>query len=279
MASALGATEKTSNSNDEMQMPIVHLTTPMTLETGTKINVSCSSAIRLELNTGCDVTIVATTPVTLTASQKATLSPTAALGADFADGWNQLPEEIRIHILKFNLTPDRGSIRSEKSTKQFTLDGQLFAHLAMGSEIARLSSHTFYSLNTFQIQAKITKDWMMDFWLPPLIVRPLIKKIRIIVGFDEEYWVILRKFATGSLGFVNLKHVRVDFTWKFSPQDAFEEFVEESRDGLSEIAFPCAGRVEFISKPGTDTLQILGDCDLTSKITESYIDQLITFAN
>jgi hypothetical protein len=49
-----------------------------------------------------------------------------------------------------------------------------------------------------------------------------------MVGFDGEYWIMLQNSPPGFLGLSNLK---------CSPQDEFEDFVEDSGDGLLEIDF------------------------------------------
>jgi hypothetical protein len=190
----------TRPSNVQNESAVISFTTPMTIKASANILVTCSCPIKAFVSLRRHILVTATTPTLLTAPTTMRLEQADDLGTDFARGWEKLPEEIKLHILSYNLDLNGSGIYYDAKTSCYTSQDRLSSHLAMGPEIARLAYGIFYKRNKFALEADVGSD-NGRLWLPSLVIRPLITKVCLKVGFDQFYWRLLQELADKSLGF------------------------------------------------------------------------------
>jgi hypothetical protein len=133
----------------EADVSVVHLTSQTTFKEGDSILVTCDKMVKIELSSEFHTLVSATFPTTIAAPGKFTISPTGCLGAEFARLWNNLPMELKDHILGFNLVTEN----PYKSHIQFyghpDKHKMVLRHFAMGADIAPLAQRIFYEHNNF----------------------------------------------------------------------------------------------------------------------------------
>jgi hypothetical protein len=139
------------------------------------------------------------------------IEPAEQLGPAFARGWRKLPDELRLEVLVDNLV-SADPIR--RTADGFTMRQTLYNYLAMGPEIARLAHDTFYRENSFEFRPSRRCGLIMiaqPFILPPQPLRPLIKRMTLVVDIDERDWDKLEHFSKSGWGFTNVIEITIKF--------------------------------------------------------------------
>jgi hypothetical protein len=135
----------------EAELSIVHLTSPMTFMKGGSILVTCDKMVKIELSPEFHTLVSATFPTTIAAPGKFTISPTGCLGPEFARLWNNLPMELKDHILGFNLVTENPCTSHIQFFGHPDKHKMVLRHFAMGPDIAPLAQRLFYEQNNFVI--------------------------------------------------------------------------------------------------------------------------------
>jgi hypothetical protein len=178
--------DDTSRPSSKADPAVINLMTPVTINAGTEVLVKCSRPIKLSLSQEFQVLIPATSPILLTAPTTMWLDRSDNLGPDFVRRWDKLPEEIKMHILSFNLVLEDREDTCDNGVDEVTLQDDLCSHLAMGPEIARLAYEVYYTQNVFLLLVIIEPmEWPLS--LSPRPARPLIREVRVEVDFDLPY--------------------------------------------------------------------------------------------
>lgn len=151
MASSTEATESRpasdiTESEAEIGPNMINLTTHMTIAPGTKCLVTCRFDIKIEVSGGAYILVSAPNPTEIAAPVPMLLSPTEKLGSDFAHGWANIPDEIRINIMGCVMS-STSSIRwiravalsSSARPGDFTMGRNLRGYLGMDGELACLA--------------------------------------------------------------------------------------------------------------------------------------------
>jgi hypothetical protein len=270
-----------TSAKNEMQDAVVHLTTTMTLQAGTKTHVTCASAINIETSPGLQVAVSALTPITLHVKSRRTISPSAALGAEFAHGWNSLPEELKLHILSFSLTAKGREVKYQNARGYFTLQDTLLSHFLMGPEIALLAHDAFYKENTIIIRALVSNnpDRHEVLRLPPYVSRKAIRFLRLVLDCDYIHWWTIKSCATAWLGFLNLQHIQIVFSWHKGSNEECNHFLDCILFGQTDhISFSCAGEVVFRGSPSLEIAQRIIQFEGSNQASvENTIRSLVSF--
>ncbi|KAF2824633.1 hypothetical protein CC86DRAFT_407799 [Ophiobolus disseminans] len=227
---------------------IIDLKTPMAFPPSSEVLVTCSSAIKLEMQPDSHVLISATTPTTPTASTSMTISPSRDFGDVFLRGWKSLPEEIKLHVLSFRLVHDApisyDDGRYNKMHNDFTLGPELRNHLAMGPDIARIAYEVFFKENIFEIDVRFTamSQSSRSFRLPQSHDRKLIRRLSIRITNLSD-WEFIRKVITGENLFPNVNEVCVLFTWVKAPHVAVVDALH-----FKPIIVTCKGSIRVVNR-------------------------------
>jgi hypothetical protein len=253
----------------------------MTLQAGTKTHVTCASAINIETSPGLQVAVSALTPITLHVKSRRTISPSAALGAEFAHGWNSLPEELKLHVLSFSLTAKGGEVKYQNARGYFTLQDTLLAHFLMGPEIARVAHDAFYKENIITIRSFVSNNPERHevLRLPPYVSRNAIRFLRLVLDCDSIHWCTIEMCATARLGFLNLRQIQIVFSWHKGSNEECHHFLDCVLFGQTHhISFLCAGEVVFRGSPSSEIVQRLNQYHGSSQASvENTIRSLVSF--
>jgi hypothetical protein len=137
--SSRGTVQPASHSSTSSTVPpatmTINLRNPMVFPAHTKINVICTSPIRVLFPHEQHFTLDANIVASFTVSHRTWILPTEPLDATFARDWDRLPCELRVKVLEYNLTSDR-PIRGQtqyKDPSTFTM-----------SKSVRAPSHEFF---------------------------------------------------------------------------------------------------------------------------------------
>jgi hypothetical protein len=207
-------------SSPEKPVTVIHLTTHMTLAPSTELYITCDSAIEIESRP--PVYISSACPILIKASAKASakISPSCSLGPDFAKGWQKLPTELKMHVLSFNLVLDT---YVEYGTTLPAVQQVLYAHLAMGPEIAGLSLSVFYKSNRF-VFSRIFTDEHDDgdpVYLAPRAYCSFIKNIHLRPYLNGRDWELMQFVLQDWKTFPNLQFIHVHFRWQTNCLNTF----------------------------------------------------------
>ncbi|KAF2635716.1 hypothetical protein P280DRAFT_553574 [Massarina eburnea CBS 473.64] len=257
--------------------PVV-IRTPIQICSGRPLTIKSAS----EISIFDPVRISCTVPVTiepLWKNEKATVSLCSDINSDFVQGWNKLPDELRVRILGSGIRGVAGhwiqtTLSSSIHEGDF-VNGPLviddisparlwkyclFPYLKMTPEIATLSKEIYYKTNIFHIGAPRTISPRMRglttyLRYPSPAVNHYIRNIRMSIDMSPSHWKFLERLAGGAYGFANVNYVQVNLRW--SPdvagqwlqmgndiplQNKWEDFVRVIGNGVN---FSMAGEVVF----------------------------------
>jgi hypothetical protein len=228
--------------DSQKQPTVVHLTSPMTIAAGSELHITCNSAIKLDVD-GREILISATAPILITAPTEPVqlkIEPSEfCLGPDFVRGWQKLSDELKLHILRFNLVVD-----VPVGIYDDDLIDRLRMHLAMGGDIAALSRELFYKENRFKLHLM---TWLS---LPHPSARPLIRNIELDTILHGTFWKALQKFARDVkdiYSFESLTTFKIRFSWYPGCMEEFSAMLESDLRSEMAVVFPstCKLQVAF----------------------------------
>ncbi|KAF2634733.1 hypothetical protein P280DRAFT_523831 [Massarina eburnea CBS 473.64] len=171
---------------------------------------------------------------------------TPALTSAFANGWNNLPVELKLHVLSFDLVLDKpiDSVTLEDNPK---LRENLFNYLRMGPEIATLARIQFYYMNEWEVS--LWKGHNSYFWrYKNPGTNHLLRRLTVSLSKGFEHWIWLANLAAGGYGFRNQSHVTLCIDARAMMRD-WPDF-----DEMAPIIFRCHGQVKFRQSKSEDTL-------------------------
>ncbi|KAF1971246.1 hypothetical protein BU23DRAFT_600377 [Bimuria novae-zelandiae CBS 107.79] len=175
----------------------------------------------------------------------------------FANGWNRLPDELRICILSFNLCSEEPIPVDWPNNSRAHL--KALHHLRMTPQIAALAQQTYYSLNTFHLQLHYTRPDpsvrpTLRFLFPRKSVNHDIRRLHIeIVSLTVDSLRRLEKLAEGFYGFPKPQQVRLyvhaPHGLTFEQVDMFQpvDIRDDGSLGRKYIRFSRAGRLDVVS--------------------------------
>jgi hypothetical protein len=234
----------------EEELPVINLTTPMTLAPNTKFLITCSSDIKLanEYLPNLPIYVSATIPTTITTTCRMLIEPSGDLGEKFVQGWRALPEELRLRVLHFNLLSPNVHIDSlhpqQVGGSRDDHQETLLRFLSMGPEIASVAPEAYYKANKFLI---FHASCGAGPFLPLPSIRPWITQIIVNISLSQAEWAIIQRFAWDGYGLENLRHVQVGV---YLMQEDIK-FINRHLDKIvldpdaCQIWFRCSGLLDF----------------------------------
>ncbi|PSN67636.1 hypothetical protein BS50DRAFT_664951 [Corynespora cassiicola Philippines] len=134
--------------------------------------------------------------------------------ADFKDGWNKLPNEMKSEILQYVLKVDKLIGKEEWYSVNDKVQRPLFRLLSTTPDIASLSKQVYYQKNMFVLRPSKesvnlfeTRALPVFFAYPNPRINQHIRLLRISINALDWEWLV--KFATGNYGFLNLQQLCV----------------------------------------------------------------------
>lgn len=209
----------------------------MTIQPGSNISVKCPTSFRISNGT-LSIKVSTNRAFLISVSrQPVELLPVVCLGANFAHGWDKLPNELKVRILSFNLisyipinaksiavcqetqnSKCRRTSHSHPRPGRKSCSETLIHHLAMGSEIAEISKEIYYGRNIFYLEPTVIRGGLsppsMSFVFPPRAVNSHVRHIIISISIKDQEWDILTDLSSGVMGFGNLVKLEIIFSWK-----------------------------------------------------------------
>jgi hypothetical protein len=175
----------TDTDTDTKKEPtVVNLTSSATIAASTGLYFTCSSAVEIEPCSGHRIFISAS------ARKAVTIVPSDCLGHDFACRWHKLSDELKVHILQFNLISEDPV---EYGTTLSAVERRLHKHLAMGPEIASLSQEIYYKENTFRFYSWYFLGEYEFAYLPSVETRPFIRNVELCLCVQGSDWRLCRR--------------------------------------------------------------------------------------
>jgi hypothetical protein len=161
-----------------------------------------------------------------TPGRSLSIEPIDSLGPDFERGWNKLPDELKVHVLSFNLISNDGVRRLCTSPRSYVYES-LAKHLQSTPEIANLSREIYWTKNTFLLECTITPRLGQRTPLqlhppqsqflayPNLGVNGIMKRVGFHCSANPMELAHLLRFANGNYGFQDLRYVKVVFEMRY----------------------------------------------------------------
>ncbi|KAJ4353582.1 uncharacterized protein N0V89_005312 [Didymosphaeria variabile] len=197
--------------------------------------------------------IYCTTPVKVQVRTKTWLFPHRDLGPAFANGWNKLPTEIKLHILSQNLRFH--DCIGESSDEEYKM---LRHHLRMTPEIAAFSKEIFYSRNSMNLTKYDSWD-IMYLNIPPQSATPFLSRAQVTVRLGRSRdWHVLFACSRILRKCPNFQYLSIVFQWAKDVyiEDLMEDYpkekwisVLEARIKPENVDFWCKGEVSFKGNP------------------------------
>ncbi|KAL5113266.1 hypothetical protein ACEQ8H_008858 [Pleosporales sp. CAS-2024a] len=265
MTSSAAALPRAPTSNQQydvdVDLTVIHLTTPMTLPAHHKIVVTCLSDIKLSLVSSAPhqqqhTYLAARHPTTILTTAPTLLAPSARLGPAFARAWRRLPPELRLRVLAF-------SMRCTSTTRPWLHPrsradrAPLRAHLAMGPDIAPWAAHAYYTANRFLVRNAWDREWDLDLDWPGVGVRALVRRVALCVWTRAGDWMAARRgIEQAHAGLREMHSVLVVVHWHVS---AVGEFLQTclTSGSSGRIRMACRGWVEFAGHQDPEETWIL----------------------
>jgi hypothetical protein len=282
---------------EDSDHPLV-LRRQLSLETDHSVWIICSKPMLMHINYAPDpesaiwesahtITIDASTPFRVSASEAITIEPKGELGEAFAKGWEKLVEELKLHVLTPLLIPD-GQIPPpwietdlapaiDYELWNFPLArSTLFRYLLCSkNEIAYLVKETFYGQNTFRVGCNwISVQGGNMTTHPGYFLRPLppiaahLRKIQYVMDLTRTEWKTLNDLAVKMYGFEKVRRVDVivhldfakhdedDWTWPGIMGSSMSWMGKARELVRTQIVFHCNGSLG-VYVPGEDYPQVV----------------------
>ncbi|KAF2634731.1 hypothetical protein P280DRAFT_474426 [Massarina eburnea CBS 473.64] len=135
-----------------------------------------------------------------------------------ATGWQSLPEEIKLQIIRYNLKYPNVIVPKTDNAEYQRQLATFSQHINVNRDIARLSHDVFYKENTFLLASDEVVEGHQYFRrysprLPHPSIRPLLRKIVWSSKLSSGDWGILRRLSRGEYGVTGLKEITIEFDW------------------------------------------------------------------
>ena len=153
--------------------------------------------------------IHATSALHICCNRKLNIIPVGPVARGFTRGWLKLPVELKLAILRCNLT---FSVAIWPSNVNAVIRNHLLPYLRMTPDIASLAKAVFYQENQFIMQFSSSMPGSNTALVkPPMPVRSQLRRIKFLTRLTVPDWQMLRIIAEegGKAGFTNLVHLQV----------------------------------------------------------------------
>jgi hypothetical protein len=184
------------------------------------------------------------------------IEPSADLEPAFAEGWNALPDELKIKVLSHNLlnseTIDHGIMQYTPQLRS------LLHHLRTTPAIAAHSRDLYYTHNVFSLRP--TAYTVLDTQLPlptgrycllypTPAVNAHIRYIEFLCDLDARAWQFLLKFSNGNYGFGDIRYITLVFRASYLHLKYLEEFEGFIENAVGNgVRFGCEGHVVLMTE-------------------------------
>lgn len=234
--------------------------------------ITVQSSTPFELSVGCEWPIIVSSrsPITLTSLPRTATRSVPRLhfaakdnlDSRFAEGWKKLPDELKVRILRYNLTVDE-PIHYCRTTGGWPWGQVLLPHyLLMPLEIAGIAHEVFYKTNTFFLKPGRSNA---SFRYPNLPNNQYVRRLVFQVKPERPHWKYVPKLASGEYGFANLDYVQIQLDWTAPRENPLLSLLYLARQ---KAVFKCDGDLEFVywHEPGmrvydSDTEKLLEDAE------------------
>ncbi|KAF2635719.1 hypothetical protein P280DRAFT_473632 [Massarina eburnea CBS 473.64] len=206
------------------------------------------------------VFISSASPITITTSKSAItlLAPTERLGTGFGRGWNKLPVELKLHILRYNVSAQEGYANTSCSFCEMPIfndkvhvgcpyirngkwlnrscdfdvmkEKKLYRYMRLTPEIAALAKEIFYGTHIFEFM----------YHLPPMLClrerNRFVRRLNLVeISMSENSspspWEILSNLSKKQYGFTNLSRIHITFAAEFIA-DTFNNYCISAEETL-----------------------------------------------
>ncbi|KAF9691051.1 hypothetical protein EKO04_011204 [Ascochyta lentis] len=184
---------------------IVDVSWPMTIPAHARFSVTSTFPLKVSYPHNVSFTLTLEAPMLLSSSSPVHVIPFGVLSPGFTRGWSRLPTELKLAILRHNITYPSAIWPANANT---AMQASLFPHLRMTPEIAYLSRSLFFAENTFIILSG-QDELSLIHGFPPVSVRPLMRRVKLILSLAPYEWETVNTIAQKSHGFERLTYVEV----------------------------------------------------------------------
>ncbi|KZM25654.1 uncharacterized protein EKO05_0003281 [Ascochyta rabiei] len=184
---------------------VVNVFWPMTIPTHARFSIASPFPLRVSYPHNVSFTLTLEAPMLLSSRSPVYVMPSGVLSSGFSRGWSTLPTELKLTILRHNVIYPSAIWPANANT---AMRESLFPYLRMTPEIAYLSRFLFFAENTFIILSG-QEESSMSRGCPPVSVRPLMRKVKLMIWLEPHDWETVSAIAQKSLGFERLTHVEV----------------------------------------------------------------------
>lgn len=229
-------------------------------------------------------------PIHIICDSKLKVSPAGPATPGFARGWLKLPTELKLQILRHNLTCPSAIWPSNINT---VTRRELFPYLRMTPDIATLAKYVFYQENRFIMQFSSSNPHTMSVLARPcMVIRPQLRRVTFLTRLTAPDWELLQAMSTGQhAGFTGLIHLEVRcLSWEAAaslnilkpstPGSELQSFEKEYLARRGEpLHFPFNGVVTY-DRSGcvtTGTQELDDACWSRSHRIEEYVTRDIKF--
>jgi hypothetical protein len=177
----------------------------MTVPAHARFSVVSPFPLKISYPHNVSFTLTLDAPVHLASTAPIQVIPVGILSQGFAQGWCRLPVELKLEILRNGVVRD-SPIWPANANR--AMHDSLLPYLRMTSDIAALARTLFFNENVFVLWALQEHLAMFRGW-PPVSVRPLLKRIRLITWLDSGDNATIEAIANKRFGFDSLTYVEV----------------------------------------------------------------------
>jgi hypothetical protein len=192
-----------------MPVEVVEVHWPMDVPAHAKFAVA--SPQPLKISGPYTLQIQALSPVHIYSEVPLKIIPAGPATAGFAKGWLKLPNELKLAILRYNILLPTSLWPANINT---VIRRELLPYLRMTSDIAELAQAVFYQENRFILQFSSSRAHRHPYSSstlarPPVIIRPLLRRVTFLTRLTNMDWRILRWIGDFRAGFANVVHLEV----------------------------------------------------------------------
>jgi hypothetical protein len=192
-----------------MPVEVVEVHWPMDVPAHAEFAVASSRP--LKMSGPYNLQIQALSPVHIYSEVPLKIIPAGPATARFAKGWLKLPNELKLAILRYNLLLPTSLWPANINT---VIRRELLPYLRTTSDIAELAQAVFYRENRFILQFSSLRAHPHPYSSsilarPPVIIRPLLRRITFLTRLTSLDWRILQWIGELRAGFTNVMHLEV----------------------------------------------------------------------
>jgi hypothetical protein len=246
--------------------PSLELHNPLHFPSNATLGFNMTSLAPITIN---NITIWSSTPIQILRNdtkEELVVKPDGGLGSAFVDGWNKLPDELKVRELSCNLVAENTISFEDTQTDASTEHVINFDHhLRTTPEIASLSREISYTKNTFLLQASPHSNWETAGAMqiaptgfmnhPPTAATSYIRSLELRLPINSVSSRFLTRLINGQYGLQDLRHLRLTipvYWFKLRDMGTFDVFMLNIiGEGLE---FACNGSCEIIGLEMGNTL-------------------------